>query len=92
VKSLGKYGKIALIAAAAFGAMAISSGAANAAIVCNQSGDCWHTHHHWAYPGGGFVYHPDDWYFHRHWDNGPYHWRDWHEGRGYYRNGVWIPF
>jgi len=37
-----------------------------------------------------FEYHPDDWYFHRHWDGGDRHWRDYHEGHGYYRGGVWI--
>jgi len=37
--------------------------------------------------------HPDDWYFHRHWDSDrDYHWRGYHEGRGYWRNGVWITF
>ena len=44
------------------------------------------------YPDQRFVRHPDDWYFHRHWDNDrQYHWREYHEGRGYYENGVWVP-
>jgi len=25
------------------------------------------------------------------WDN-DHHWRDYHEGRGYYREGIWVPF
>ncbi len=37
-----------------------------------------------------YDYHPDDWYFHRRWDDGRYHFRDYHAGRGYYRNGLWI--
>jgi hypothetical protein len=37
-----------------------------------------------------FDYHPDDYYFHQRWDGGDRHWRDHHEGRGYYRSGVWI--
>jgi len=42
-------------------------------------------------PGVRFDFHPDDWYFHRHWDNDSrYHYRDYHAGRGYYRNGIWI--
>ena len=45
-------------------------------------------------PGVTFEYHPDDWYFHRSWsDRGDrMHWRDHHEGQGYWRNGVWITF
>ena len=40
-----------------------------------------------------FDYHPDDWYFHRRWEGDRDHrWRDYHEGRGYWRNGVWITF
>jgi hypothetical protein len=36
-----------------------------------------------------FAFHPDDWYFHQHWD-ADRHFRDYHEGRGYYKDGVWI--
>ena len=62
---------------------------ANAYIACN-GGECWHTDTRYAAPGVRFDYHPDDWYFHRHWDGDRYHYRDYHEGRGYYRNGVWV--
>ena len=64
---------------------------ASAYVVCNSDGDCWHTDRRWAYPGAGYVWHPDDWYFHRTWADGA-HWRDYHEGRGYWRGGVWVTF
>ena len=39
------------------------------------------------------TYHPDSWYWHRDWDHDhDYHWRGHHDGRGYWRNGVWIAF
>jgi hypothetical protein len=84
--------KGAVIAAAAVGSLAVATGQASAAIVCNHEGDCWHTHQRWGYPGGGYAYHPDDWYFHRSWSGGPYRWHDYHPGRGYWRNGGWTPF
>ena len=63
---------------------------ASAAVVCNNAGDCWHTDNPGHYdPSLGIVVHPDDWYFHQHWD-GDHHWRDYHEGAGYYRGGLWI--
>jgi hypothetical protein len=69
-------------------------------MVCNNSGDCWHVedNSNYAYPGTGYTRHPDDWYFHQTWA-GPTdqtvsseHYRDYHEGRGYYKSGVWIGF
>ena len=75
----------------AFGGLAASSVAASAYVVCNREGDCWHTEARVRVPGITFGYHPDDWYFHRHWDSDrERHWRDYHEGRGYYRGGVWV--
>lgn len=65
---------------------------ASAYVVCNSDGDCWHTDRRWGYPGAGYVWHPDDWYFHRTWSGDRDHWRDYREGRGYWRNGVWITF
>jgi hypothetical protein len=73
----------------AFGGLAASSIAANAYVACNHDGDCWHTDSRVTAPGVTFDYHPDDWYFHQRWD-ADRHFRDYHEGRGYYRGGVWI--
>jgi len=71
------------------GALAISASSASAYVVCNRSGDCWHTHNRYAYPSGfGIVVHGDDWHW-RHHDH--YRWHE-HHGRGYWRNGVWITF
>lgn len=78
----------AMIGASAMLAMAAP---ASAYIACNRAGDCWHTESHYAPPGVAFQFHPDDWYFHRHWDDDHrYHWRGYREGRGYWRGGVWI--
>jgi len=64
---------------------------ASAYIVCNREGDCWHTDARVRAPGVILETHPDDWYFHRHWDEDrDHHWREYHEGRGYWRGGVWI--
>ena len=80
-----------LLAVSAFAAFAAGTTAASADIACNHEGDCWHTDHRYRAPGVTFDYHPDDWYFHRHWEaERDRHWRDYHEGRGYYRNGVWV--
>jgi hypothetical protein len=68
---------------------------ANAYIACDRDGgDCWHSDRRYHAPGMTFEYHPDDWYFHRHWDEDhEHHWRgEYHEGRGHWRNGVWITF
>jgi hypothetical protein len=66
---------------------------ASAYIACNREGDCWHTEERIVRPGIRFEYHPDDWYFHRHWGEGErMRYRDYHEGHGYWRNGVWITF
>ncbi len=75
---------------AAAGALLALAAPASAYIACNREGDCWHTEGRWSAPGVRYDYHPDDWYFHRRWDDGRYHWRDYHAGRGYYRNGLWI--
>jgi hypothetical protein len=72
-------------------ALAASVTSANAYVVCNREGDCWHSEARVRAPGMTFSVHPDDWYFHQHWDaDKDRHWRDYHEGRGYYRNGVWV--
>ncbi len=77
---------------AVFG-MALAATPAAARIVCNSSGDCWHTDDNAErYSNDVHArYHPDDWYFHQHWDGDEHrHWRDYHEGHGYYRDGAWV--
>ena len=72
-------------------AMAVTASPASAYVTCNSDGDCWHTDARPRAPGIKFNSHPDDWYFHQKWqDNKDYHYRDYHEGRGYYRGGLWI--
>jgi hypothetical protein len=84
----------ALGATIAAGALVAFSAPASAYVVCNRFGDCWHTERRFTAPGITFSWHPDDWYFHRDWDRDrDYRWRsERHEGRGYWRNGVWIQF
>lgn len=83
-----------LIAAAVMGACLTAANAASAYVVCDRDGDdCWHTDTRYHYPSGHYVFHPDDWYFHQHWDaDANRHWREYHEGRGYWKGGVWVTF
>jgi len=76
-------------AALSIGAMALSTGAASAYVVCNSDGDCWHVHDQYTYPtDSGIVVHEDTWS----WDHDhPYRWHE-HDGRGYWRGGVWVTF
>ncbi len=77
----------ALAAALAAGSMVP---AASAAVACNAFGECWHTDRHVAYPANvGVTWHADNWARFHHRD---YHWRGYHDGRGYWRNGIWITF
>ncbi len=78
-----------LCAAMGAGLMAATMTTASAYVACNRQGDCWHTESRVRAPGGRFDYHPDDWYFHQKWDDRR-HYRDYHDGHGYYRNGIWI--
>ena len=89
-----KLKTLMLAASAALGLAALAT-PASAYIACNRDGDCWHTDDRIVRPGIRFDYHPDDWYFHRHWRDDRddrWRWRAYHEGRGYWRNGVWIHF
>jgi hypothetical protein len=81
--------KALLCAAMGAGLMAATMSTASAYVACNRDGDCWHTETRGRAPGVRFDYHPDDWYFHQKWDDRR-HFRDYHEGRGYYRGGIWI--
>ena len=75
----------------AMGALVATTGAASAYMACNRDGgDCWHSDSRVHAPGVRLDYHPDDWYFHQKWDGGDRHYRDYHDGRGYYKGGVWI--
>lgn len=81
--------KLAAVAAMGAGLLAASTGAASAYVVCNRDGDCWHVHERYDYrPEFGLVVHNDDWRWRHH---GRYHWRE-HDGRGYWRSGVWVTF
>jgi hypothetical protein len=72
------------------GALVALSGPASAYTVCNRAGDCWHTdtRDHYA-PALGVHFYSDDWYSH-HQHDAHYRWHEHHDGRGYWRNGIWI--
>jgi hypothetical protein len=75
-------------------ALVVTTAPASARMVCNNSGDCWHTDHQYKYDQSvGARYHNDDWYFHQRWNgDNQHHYRDANDGRGYYKSGVWIGF
>jgi hypothetical protein len=91
VKSVLSAAAIALLMGT--GALVTTAGTASARVVCNNSGDCWHTDQRVKYPPSvRMQIHPDDWYFHQTWTGSNEHYRDYHEGRGYYRSGIWVGF
>ena len=91
MKTLKHIAVAALFGAAAFAA---TTGGASAYVACNRFGDCWHMDHRYHYdPDLKVQFHDDGWYFHRSWDHDRDHRsHDWHDGRGYWRNGLWVTF
>ena len=86
MKKLMQGASAALIAAAA---LAITATSASANVVCNGEGECWHVQDHYNYdPAFGVTVHPDNWKWG---DADHYRWRE-HEGRGYWKGGVWVTF
>ena len=80
----------AIAALVGFGAILTSTVGADARTVCNRDGDCWHESSRYDYPATvAFRFHDNGWHRH-HRDH--YNWRDNHDGRGYYRQGVWVSF
>jgi hypothetical protein len=77
-------------AVALFGAatLAMTAGAASAAVVCNSEGDCWHVRGRPHYePGLRLRIYDDNW----HWRRGEhFRWRKAGPRHGYWRNGVWV--
>lgn len=89
MKKLMMQGAVALAMGAA--ALAATATSASAYIVCNRVGDCWHVSERYHYrPSFGVVIHDDNWRW-RDRDDRRYRWRE-HEGRGYWRNGIWLSF
>ncbi len=82
-------GRLTLVGGMAAGALALTTLTASAAIVCNTEGDCWHVQKEYVFPPAAHVtIHPDTW----HWGPGQrFAFRE-HEGRGYWRGGVWVGF
>ena len=75
-----------LFAAAA--ALTLTAGAASAAVVCNDEGDCWRVSGEPRYePGLRLRIMPDAW----RWREGErYRWREPGRGHGYWRGGSWV--
>ena len=89
MKVLGRIASAALFGA---GVLIASMDSASAYVVCNRWGECWRTPYRYQYaPGLRVRFYDDGWYRRHHWRH-RYRWREEHEGRGYWRNGVWITF
>jgi hypothetical protein len=87
MKKLMLQGAVAALAGAA--ALALTATSASAYIACNGDGDCWHVQDHYNYdPGFGVTVHDDNWKWR---DTDHFRWHE-HEGRGYWRNGLWVTF
>ena len=71
------------------GSLAALAVPASALVACNKQGVCWHTNAGYRdfHPEWGVTLHDDAW----HWRGAQYRWRE-HDGRGYWRGGVWIAF
>jgi hypothetical protein len=81
--------KLLLGAAIGVSALAATVGSASAYVACNRAGDCWHTQDRYTYrPAFGVTVHDEGWRWR---DHDRYRWRE-HNGRGYWRNGVWLTF
>jgi hypothetical protein len=79
----------AVMVAAILAMPGVLAAPASAIIVCNHEGDCWHSDRRESAPGQNFDYHSDDWYFHQEWGS-QHRFREYHAGRGYWHNGVWV--
>lgn len=83
---LAALGLAALVGA---GGLSLSTTAASAAIVCNRDGDCWHVKRNYRYqPSFRLFIHPDNW----HWGKKEHFRFREHDGRGYWKNGMWMTF
>ena len=79
----------AVAAVLGIGALAATTTAAEARIACNRFGDCWHVNDRYDYPATlGVRFYDDNWRYHHR----GYHWLGDHDGRGYWRNGLWVTF
>ncbi len=79
----------ALVTLLGAGAIVATATPASAYIACNRYGDCWHVREHYTYrPAWGITVHDDNWRWR---DARRHHWRE-HDGRGYWRGGVWVTF
>jgi hypothetical protein len=73
------------------GAASLTIGCASAAIVCDSAGNCWHVKDRYDYPpAASVVVHDDNWKWEDH-DHDKYRWHE-HDGRGYWRDSVWVTF
>jgi hypothetical protein len=84
-----KIRTLVLGAVAGAGAILAMAAPASAYVNCNRYGDCWHSSDRYTYrPAWGVRVHDDNWRWR---SRDHYRWRE-HEGRGYWRRGVWISF
>lgn len=73
-------------------ALAVTAMGAQAAVVCNEEGDCWRTKEKHEYrPEFKVRIYDDNWKWEEK-ESKKYRWRESKEGRGYWQKGVWIGF
>lgn len=74
------------------GILALTSTGATAAVVCNDEGDCWRVKEKYEYrPEFRLRIYDDNWVWPDH-EKHKYRWRESRDGRGYWRQGVWVEF
>ena len=70
------------------GGIAATTTPASAYVDCSRGGDCCHTTERYrSRPAFGVTIHDDNWK----WRGRHYRWHE-HDGRGYWRNGLWVTF
>jgi hypothetical protein len=71
-------------------ALTLTVGAASAAVVCNEDGDCWRVSGEPRYePTLKLRIQKDDWKWQDS-ERDRYRWREPGRGNGYYQGGVWV--
>jgi hypothetical protein len=88
MKHFGKFAALAALTTLVAGAdIVATTSPASALIACNRRGDCWHVRDRFDYPrGAGITIHEDNWHWGR---RERFRFRE-HEGRGFWRGGVWV--
>ena len=86
MKTITKLAAAALLSVAT---VAVTASSASAYVACNREGECWHVRDRYDYhqnTASSFIRTTGAGARNEH-----YRWHE-HQGRGYWRNGIWITF